>query len=359
MHSFKNKYQQKRKVHKMFEYFYGNETEQYIFFSVPQLLFTADEFKSITCESKLLYSFLLDRTGLSQKHGWFDEDGKIFVYFKQTEAMERLNIGKDKANKIFKELDNIGLIKRVKQGQGKPTKIYVKNFTKHIENGSDILTSEKPKSEKIETEVLTSKKPKSKIFEAEVRHETEVQTSKNQKSGQLKSRSLNCGKTEVLPISQTNISILSESYLSNLSDYSMKPKSETKSEPRSKSDKIDMMDYHTKLSNVKNQIAYDYLITEYDKPQIDEIAELITWAYCVPLPYLKISGVELDTDLIRNNFNKLNETHIEYVVDCLKNNTTEIRNRNNYLLTCLYNAPRSIDGYYDSKVKHDLYGSKA
>lgn len=358
MHSFKNKYQQKRKVHKMFEYFYGNETEQYIFFSVPLLLFTADEFKSITCESKLLYSFLLDRTALSRKHGWFDEDGKIFVYFKQTEAMERLNIGKDKANKIFHELDNIGLIKRVKQGQGKPTKIYVKNFTKHIENGSDILTSENRKSEKIGTEVLTSEKPKSEIFEAEVRHETEVLTSENQKSGQLKSRSLNCGKTEVIPISQTNISILSESYLSNQSDCSIKPKSEPKSEPRSKSDKIDRIDFQKTLFQVKEQIDYDYLADNYDKSQIDEITELITWCMCTPESTLKVNGINLDIELVRSKCEQLNSEHIAYIVDCLNANTTEIKNRRNYLLTCIYNAPGTMDGYYDNKVKHDLYGSK-
>ena len=112
----------------MFDFFYGNEAEQYQFYRVPQALFTDEKFSKISCESKLLYGFLLDRCGLSRKSKWCDEDGKLYVFFKQEEAIEKLNIGKNKAVKIFDELEQTGLIIRKKQGQGKPTRIYVKNF---------------------------------------------------------------------------------------------------------------------------------------------------------------------------------------------------------------------------------------
>lgn len=116
----------------MFDYFYGNETEQYHYYSVPKLLFTDDKFKGLSCQAKLLYGFLLDRTALSVENKWFDKQGRIYVYYKQSDAQNNLNIGKNKATAIFTELENIGLIIRQRQGQGKPTKIFVMNFTKFI-----------------------------------------------------------------------------------------------------------------------------------------------------------------------------------------------------------------------------------
>ena len=120
----------------MFDFFYGSDSEQYQFYRVPQVLFTDDRFKSISCEAKLLYGFLLYRTSLSKKSKWVDADGKTYVFYKQENAQESLNIGKDKAVKIFVELEKIGLIIRKKQGQGKPTKIYVMNFSKPISSAT-------------------------------------------------------------------------------------------------------------------------------------------------------------------------------------------------------------------------------
>lgn len=121
----------KRVCSMKFDFFRGNECEQYLFYRVPQVLFTDDEFRYISSEAKLLYGFLLDRTALSAKNKWTDEDGKVYVYFTQDEAKEKLNIGTGKATKIFSELDEIGLIIRIRQGQGNPCKIYVMNLQNH------------------------------------------------------------------------------------------------------------------------------------------------------------------------------------------------------------------------------------
>lgn len=119
-----------------FDFFRGNECEQYLFYRVPQVLFTDDEFRYISSEAKLLYGFLLDRTALSAKNKWTDKDGKVYVYFTQDEAKEKLNIGTGKAAKIFSELDEIGLIIRIRQGQGNPCKIYVMNFAIEVQNNT-------------------------------------------------------------------------------------------------------------------------------------------------------------------------------------------------------------------------------
>ena len=112
------------------DYYYGNEAEQYSFYRIPKTLLTDHRYKSVSIEAKVLYGLLLDRMGLSVKNGWMDSDRRVYIYFTQEDAMNLMGCGKDKATKLFRELDKdgIGLIERKKQGQGRPTRIYVKNF---------------------------------------------------------------------------------------------------------------------------------------------------------------------------------------------------------------------------------------
>lgn len=123
-----------------FDYFYGNEAEQYQFYMIPQLLFTDKKFKKISTDAKVLYSLLLDRTGLSfaNKDRFTDDDGKTYIYFTRDTAMEMLGCGKEKSAAIFKELSDIGLIERKRQGLGKPDKIYVKHFDRVLEKSGEL-----------------------------------------------------------------------------------------------------------------------------------------------------------------------------------------------------------------------------
>ncbi len=113
------------------DYYYGTEAEQYSFYRVPKTLLTDPRFKSVSIEAKVLYGLLLDRMGLSVKNGWMDKERRVYIYFTQEDAMALMNCGKDKATRLFRELDQngIGLIERKKQGQGRPARIYVKNFS--------------------------------------------------------------------------------------------------------------------------------------------------------------------------------------------------------------------------------------
>lgn len=114
------------------DYFYGDESEQFIYFRIPRLLITSPRFKHLSTDAKLLYGMLLDRMSLSAKNNWYDEDGRVYIYYTVEEICGDMNCGRDKAMKLLAELDTgkgVGLIERIKQGQGKPTKIYVKRFT--------------------------------------------------------------------------------------------------------------------------------------------------------------------------------------------------------------------------------------
>ena len=113
-------------------YFYGDESTQFTYFRIPSQLITSPRYKHLSTDSKLLYGMLLDRMGLSIKNEWYDEDGRVYIYYTVEEICDNLNCGRDKAMKLLAELDTdkgIGLIERIKQGQGKPTRIYVRRFT--------------------------------------------------------------------------------------------------------------------------------------------------------------------------------------------------------------------------------------
>lgn len=114
-----------------FDYYRGMEAEQYTFYRIPKVLFTAECFKSLSCEAKVLYGLLLDRMSLSIKNRWFDEEDRVYIIFTVEEIMELMCCKTQKAVKLMKELDSdggIGLIEKKRLGLGKPNVIYVKNF---------------------------------------------------------------------------------------------------------------------------------------------------------------------------------------------------------------------------------------
>lgn len=115
----------------MYDEFFGiEESEQYAFYRVPKLLFTTDRFWNLSTDAKMLYGLLLDRMALSQKNGWVDEQGRVYIIYTIENIMEAIGCGNKKAIGLLAELENkANLILRKKQGLGKPNLIYVKKFT--------------------------------------------------------------------------------------------------------------------------------------------------------------------------------------------------------------------------------------
>ncbi len=109
---------------------------------------------------------------------------------------------------------------------------------------------------------------------------------------------------------------------------------------------------------IMDNIDYDILLEDqpYEKDRLDEIVELITDTVCSTRKTIRVAGSDYPTEVIKSRFLKLNAEHIRFVFDCLKDNTTKIRNIKQYLLTTLYNAPITIGNYYSALVNHDLYG---
>ena len=96
---------------------------------------------------------------------------------------------------------------------------------------------------------------------------------------------------------------------------------------------------------------------QLDKDRLDELVELMVDTVCSNREMIRVAGDDYPAEVVRSRFLKLNASHIEYVLDRMRENTTYVRNIKKYLLAALYNAPVTMDSYYTSLVSHDLYGS--
>lgn len=341
-----------------FDYYYGSQAEQFTFYRIPKVLFTDDRFKDLSSDAKILYGLMLDRMTLSMKNRWLDEENRVYIIFTLEQVMKYMNCGKDKGVKIFAELDTnkgIGLIERVKQGQGKPTLIFVKSFIL-TENAIDIQTSEKPKSQndaKIENENTAAESAAiTNTLESEILNidsdfgKTEVLKSEIPKSALRKNRSQEVGKTDTI---KTN------------NNYTENIKNNSNQSYQSKSEHIavdGLNDFNINTEQVKENIEYELLLKEmpFKRDSLEEIADLITETLCVKTEYIKVGKAEYPMHFVKERFMKLKSEHIKYIIECMENNPVKINNIRNYMLTALFNAPVTMNQYYEAEVKHDLYG---
>lgn len=324
-------------------YFYGSEAEQYSFYRIPKVLLTDYRYKSVSMEAKVLYGLMLDRMGLSVRNGWLDNEGRVYIYFTLEDALAVLGCGKDKAVRLFKELDTssgIGLIERRKQGQGKPARIYVKNFTlppAPEKNAAAPVPKEPP--------AQTSEKPKSALL-----YTPNALTSEIPKSALLENSSQDCGK------SASNKTDMNKTELSD-TELSIHPPTPTPSPPhrqRDVRDRIGQMDAYRAL--IHENIRYGELLQDhpYDADLINGYVELIVEVCCTGLETVRVNQEDIPAAVVRSRFLKLDREHILYVMEAMQRNTTQVTNIRAYTLSALYNAPVTIGQYYTAQVSHDM-----
>ena len=113
----------------MLDYFYGQSGELFSYFRIPKALFQDSRFRQLSTDARTLYGILLDRMSLSVKNGWLDEQGRVYIIYTVREVQESLCCAEHKAVKLFRELEDIDLIERKRRGLGRPSLIYVKDFS--------------------------------------------------------------------------------------------------------------------------------------------------------------------------------------------------------------------------------------
>lgn len=319
-----------------FGYFHDYESEQFAFYRIPKVLFTDEYFRNLSSDAKVLYGLMLDRMALSIRNNWVDNEGKVYIIFTLEQVMGYMNCGKDKGVKILAELDTdkgIGLIERVKKGLGKPTIIYVKSFVYRKEKVLDLAENDNRSQEVGKAEVKSSEKPKSGVRK---NRSTEV--------GKTDPNNTNYNYTDISNTDRSNTDLI------NLSDSS---------EQQSMDLMEEMKLFQMNTALVKRNIEYDCLVQRCrlgEQQQLDEIVALIVETISIERENITISGVKYPYQFVKSRLLLLEESHIEYVLDCLHENTREVKNIKAYLLTCLMNSITTIGNYYQAKVNHDMYG---
>lgn len=286
-------------------YYYGQESEQFSFYRIPKALFSNPVFADLSTDAKLLYGLLLDRMGLSMRNHWMDEQGRVFIYYTVENIMRDLGCGNQKVTKLLAELEKKhGLIERKKQGLGKPDVIYVKNFVGAL----------MPQSH----------------FQRCVNHiSADV---KNTRQEMWKSHG-------------------------NDTDYNNIDCNEHDPIYRSK-DTVGIDTYEHYREYFLEQLSFESLLIDYPYEQgiLEEMLELIVETVCSERRTIRICGEEKPAQLVKSRLMKLNSEHIRYVMGCMKETTSKVRNIKQYLLAALYNAPVTISNYYSALVNHDMYG---
>ena len=372
-----------------FDYFTGMEAEQYSFYRVPKVLFTEPCFKALSCEAKVLYGLMLDRMSLSIKNRWLDSEDRVYIIFTVEEIAELMNCGTQKAVKLVKELDSnngIGLIEKKRLGLGKPNVIYVKNFMlrevpdqKPTDSCADLqpeqgnheecanLQSEAENREKTGT-FLNCENHHSGVVKSTIQDcvESQLQNGENHNSGMMKTTN------QEFPESQFQngenhhsriVEITKPEYPKSQSNNTDINKTDISETEINQSYPIISGNFQKKKDVMEEMKAYREVIHEnidyqyHAKEDVDELMELMIEVMMMPEDsMIRIAGVEKPVALVKNRFMKLNYSHIEYVLFCLNRNTTKIGNIKAYLLTALYNAPATINSYYQAEVNHDMYG---
>lgn len=305
----------------VFRYFTGNETDQYTYYRIPKMLFTNDYFKVLSTDAKVLYGFMLERVGLSIKNKWFDDQKRVYIICSLEETMEVLNCKKNKAIRIIAELDaenGVGLIEKKRQGQGKPTKIYVKNFFIPVDNS---------------------------IQEGSEVGKTNFKKVKKSTSKGLKSQPLEVGKSN--PSNK-------ESSKPDFSDTESNPSFPEEKE-KSRTDVLANMNRCSQM--IKCNIGYDQLVTDHplDRDVINECYELILETVISEKDKIVVGKDCYPTEYVKSRFWKLEYSHIEYVLDCLKKSTTKVKKPKKYMLAILFNATGTRDIHYRLDANHDMH----
>ena len=282
------------------DYFYGQAGELFSFYRIPKALFQEPRFQSLSTDAKTLYGILLDRMSLSVKNEWFDKKGRVFIIFTIEDVKRTLRCADNKATRLLRELEKFGLIERKRRGQGKPCLVYVKNFSS----------------------------------------ESSKESVKNRDNDDSCGSKIACQD----PVKSRGIK-----------------KKENKTEMNNTnpilSDEMEKMKNRELLEEYfSHSLEIDLLLRLYpdDEDTLYQIVNLLVDTCATNRKTLRIAGDDKPAEVVRSRFMKLNADHIRFVLKCLAENSSPIRNMKQYLLASLYNAPTTMQLSYQNQTNHDL-----
>ena len=337
-----------------FDYFYGNEAEQFTFYRIPKILITSPHFKKISDSAKLLYGLMLDRMSLSIRNGWLDDDNRAYIFFTTNDVMEQMCCGTEKATKMLTELDSekgIGLIERVKQGQGKPAIIYLKKFYELEDTARSTKLSEIESQDVQESKNKTFENRKTRLLKIESQdfRKSKNKTFENRKSGlsEIESLEFRKSKCNYNNINNTDINYI---YPINQDNYNIQ-NSDTQTEE-------EWIDRYTKtVDEIKKQIDYDYLINHAERDIVDEVVNIMAEVMTVYRPKYKIEGDFIEYNAVVNKFRQITAQKLEICLLAYSRKIQRIKNPKAYWISTLYNIPLTSGIVLQNMINSDIYES--
>lgn len=343
-----------------FDYYYGAQAEQFNFIRIPKAMIVEPMFADLSVNAKLLYGVLLDRMNLSMKNRWFDSENRVYIIYQIAEIMEDFNFSKKTAVRYLNELENFGLVEKKRRGLGLPSLLYVKNFVVFQDHSEPDDTDF---DDVAEDDNLNENMETSRGIQGETSRGVRTYTSRSvdmETSKGVQKETLRGAKSELQEVTKRG-PLISKTNSNNININNTKESNNILSNPMVKNavdgmgrEEESLFEKYTKM--VKDNIDYDVLISRHylEKSMIDGMVNLIVETIISENDYIIISSTKFPKEAVKSRFSKLDISHIEYVLECMNHNTTNIKNIKKYLLAALYNAPTTIDSYYKARVQHDM-----
>ena len=386
-----------------FDFYYGEESEQYSFYSVPKMFFDNDKFKDLSAMSKLLYSFLLDRMSLSQKRNWIDDKNRAYIKYSLKAICNDMCVSKNSVIKYMKELQTFGLIMKFPK-EGMEDIIYVMDFSKvkqadyDIQNSSinntskseTIATKQQAEAPAQDTQVYdTYAPPDFSVIEHSKKSENSgymgvhtLMTSPKSEPVQNLNQSKTCTGPKSEPVqylhhphqkSNNNIYNINNKIFNSVSDTDRIDRYIYKSYPsinhnnsaddntadREPEGQAVLSEYDYICGQVKSNISYDEMIS---RPECSDwyndyyglVVEILTRKSDV----IKISGEEYSMQLVKQRYSLLTAEHLVYVHNQVSK-ARGIKNIKAYLIKSLFNAPVTHMSFVESSNNTDIPKTEA
>lgn len=380
-----------------FDYYYGEEAEQYSFYSVPKMFFSCETFSGLSAMAKLLYGFLLDRMSLSHKRNWYDDKNRAYIKYSLNAITKDMGVSKNSVIKYMRELQEFGLIMKF-PNEGMEDIIYVMDYSRVKQ--ADTYSSDDKQNDNVlyldsQSSGAAYKTDTGQSNNAPPGFNTVIalsninNTKKTQDTG-CKGESTLRGGSKTEPVQNLNrfktctgsktepVQNLHHPHQENNNNiYNNINNQSTKTDKTdrylynnqsnqsiSSSDRlIDRLEknkisadvlYEHMSRLVKNNIDYDSM---RERPECagwyDEYYNIIVEVLTRKGNTIKISGEEYSAKFVRSRFINLNASDLMYVHTQMSRTTSEIRNIKAYLLRALFNAPTTKDSYWQNRVNHD------
>ena len=347
----------------MYDYFKLGESEQYQFLQLPWLLIKDQRFKKLSDSSKILYSLLLNRTSLSAKNSWVDEQGNIYIIYTLEQIMEDLNCFKEKATKAMKELKDEGLVESIRRGLGKPNIIYVKNFA------TSLKYTPKTPQPPVNTQKFGNRTSGSSVIEPLDGLDSELQEVRKSNGSNNDLINNDSIYTESESRSTSDGTVTTDDELSTSEKINSKRKgkeplistavqsTETRSSLSGSSQNPSSVkyDYNTYKQMIQDNIEYSHYAEHRsrDLELIDEIVNCMLDVICSVGDTVKIAGEEKSRAMVISQYLKINSQDVEHVIEKYKEQRHKITHTGSYIKTMLFTVKQEAGFNVTNQVRVD------